>query len=273
VDYFVCTNSGFWQKSFAVPQACPVCEDFRHTPPDGPYEFLAQQEAAHVSQCNWSEEADGIFAFASSPSWGIGPRGYLISHPEGNVFWENTGYYSPGALDFIASRGGVQWLSASHPHAYAALWQLQQRFEPEVPIHVADLKWTNAFNVTYPFESRLEILPGLEIIPTGGHFDGHCVLYWPARKTLFAGDMLKFHYEAGTVTGISTHKGFNRRIPMSHGEIERYHAVVSPLEFDTVYTTFESAPCTRDDALRLFDAQLAGKPFFGPLSFQTGKGD
>lgn len=258
---YLCTNCGFWQRHFAVPLSCPVCTDFRHTPPEDGFRFLTPETAATETRTIWAGAGTEIVTFATDPRIGIGPNGYLIRHPAGNVFFDGTAYYSPGALDLIASLGGIQWLSASHPHAYGALWQLQERFAPIVAVHLEDLPWTNAFKTAWPFDETLELAPGLALIHTGGHFAGHSVLYWEDRRTLFAGDMLKFH----GANGLSTHKGFNRKIPMSHAEVRRYAEVVKELDFDTVYTAFEAAPCTRADVLRLFDRQLAGPPFFGPV--------
>lgn len=265
---YLCTNCGFWQQHSAVPSTCPVCLDFRHTPPGDGFRFWAPETVQRETRTVWAGDDNGVVTFSTDPLIGIGPSGYLVRHPEGNVFFDGTAYYSPDALDFIASLGGIKWLSASHPHAYGALWQLQERFAPTVAIQVEDLPWTNAFSTAWPFDERLELAPALTLFHTGGHFAGHSVLYWADRQTLFAGDMLKFHADNRLLTGLSTHKGFNRRIPMSHAEVRRYRDVVQDLDFETVYTSFDSAPCTRADVLRLFDRQLAGPPFFGPIPME-----
>ena len=264
---FVCTNCGFWQRCAARPDACPVCLDFRHTPAENGFEFWTAPEAAARIDTHW-HEADGMMVFHAEPPLGIGPRGYLVALPGGNLLFENPAWYSDGALDAIAARGGVRWLAASHPHAYGALWRVQERFAPEtVAIARPDLPWTNAFRVNHPYDDALELAPGATLLCTGGHFDGHAVLHLRDRRVLFAGDMVKFHL-ADNPPGISTHKGFNRQIPMSHAEIRRYQEVVGPLAFDEVYTTFEHAPRgvgTRDAVLGLFEAQRRGRPFFGPV--------
>lgn len=185
---------------------------------------------------------------SNNPPIGIGARGYLILHPAGNIAFEATGFYSPDALDLIDARGGIRFSSASHPHAYGAGWQLQERFNPKVVIHVADLTWTNTLHVAYPMDDKLELHAGYTLHHTGGHFDGHTILHLAERKILFAGDALKFHL-ADSPTGISCYKAFNRRLPLSHTEIERYAAVIGNLDFDETYTTFEHSP-HRDATLR-----------------------
>ena len=269
---YVCTNCGFWQRGFAVPASCPVCLDFRHTPAENGFEFWSAREAAERIATVWREDENGVLIFHSEPALGIGPSGYLLALPGGNLLFENPAWYSEAALDTIAARGGVRWLAASHPHAYGGLWQAQERFEPEtVAIQREDLAWTNAFRVNRPYDEFLKLAPGVELHHTGGHFDGHAVLYWRDRRTLFAGDTVKFHLGENP-PGISTHKGFNRHIPMSHAEIRRYRDVVEPLEFDETYTTFEHAPRgvgTRAAVLDLFRAQLRGAPFFGPMPLSS----
>lgn len=274
---FACSNCGFWQRAFAVPTMCPVCLDFRHTPPeDGPLTFLTPAEVAARYACVWSEDGNGVVTFRNEPRLGtIGANGYLVPHPAGgNVVFEVAGWVSDEALAFLEDRGGVRWLAASHPHAYGALWRLQERFpEAAVVVQTADLPWTGAFRVTRPFDGRLELAPGrLELRHVGGHFPGQAVLWWASGDdgVLFAGDMVKFHPDAAEperAGGISTHKAFNRRVPMSHAETRRYREVVASLpDFGRVYTSFERARAGRETLLALFDEQLRGEPFFGPMA-------
>lgn len=266
---FVCTNCGFWQSDFATPTSCPVCLDFRHTPPENKWEFLDFQSAQTLATTTWRED-EGVWIFQTEPKWGIGPSGYFLERAGGNIFFESCPFYSDEALDFLESRGGIAWLGASHPHSYGGFWQLQERFDPTVAVQVEDLGWTSAFNTNYPFDEVLDLGDGARLISTGGHFDGHSILFLEREKTLFAGDMLKFHFdESGRFDGISTHKGFNRRIPMSHNEIRRYQEVVAALDFERVYTTFERAPDNcKPLALQLFREQLSSPPFFGPSANQ-----
>lgn len=267
---FVCTNCGFWQSDFSVPTSCPVCLDFRHTPPENRWEFLNFEAAQTSATTTWRFD-DGVWIFETQPKWGIGPSGYLIERAGGNIFFESCPFYSEEALDFLESKGGIAWLSASHPHAYGGFWQLQKRFSPTVAVQTQDLRWTNSFNTQYPFDEELDLGDGARLIHTGGHFDGHSILFLKREKTLFAGDMLKFHFDqSGAFDGISTHKGFNRRIPMSQLEIRRYQSVLEPLDFQRTYTTFERAPDgAKPLALRLFASQLSGPPFFGPLHIEN----
>jgi hypothetical protein len=145
------------------------------------------------------------------------------------------------------------------------LWRLQERFGARVAVGVEDLSWTGAFpeGPHLPFDERLMLAPGVDLLKTGGHFAGHSVLYLGDRGVLFCGDALKFELEDArsrgrTAHGISCHKGFVRRIPLTHDEIRTYREVFGPLEFRQTVTTFEAVTnAGRDEAVKLFDALLA----------------
>jgi len=177
--------------------------------------------------------------------------------------------FSDAALDHIESLGGMAVLSASHPHSYGALWQLQDRFDPELALPPGDLAWSGALRISWPYDEVLEPLPGLELHRTAGHFDGHAVLFDRARRILFCGDALKFELEPGDprrARTISTHKAFVRGIPLTQRELRRYRDVFAPLDFRQTWTPFEQASNSgRAEALALIDAMLATRPHAAPV--------
>lgn len=265
---YACTNCGFWQRWFAVPPSCPVCTDVRNElPPDG-WEFVSPDEVDRRLTCSRQEVAPGMWGFATAPRFGLDSRGWLLCHPDGNVAFEAAPWYDDDALDAIEALGGIAVLASSHPHAYGALWRLQERFEPTVVVHRDDLAWTKAFRVTWPADDVLEVRPGITLHHTGGHFAGHAVLHDAGRRVLFSGDALKVDRGAdGTPEAISCHKAFHQRTPLSHAEVRRYREVLTALDFTTVATPFDAVEgVTTADALALFDAQLAGPPFFDPIA-------
>ena len=262
---YCCTNCGFWQRYFSVPPACPVCTDYRHPlPPEG-WDFLTQKEAEAQVETVWEEVLPGIFQFSNAPSIGIGPCGYLVLQNGGNVAFEGASVYSEAALDKIRRLGGIHYLSASHAHVYGGLWQLAERFEPEVVIHQDALPMAQAFKVSWPFADEAELAPDVRLIHTGGHTPGHTVLYLPEQRLLFCGDALKFKLDTqpvGRATHISTHKAYDAHIPLSHADVRAYRDVIAPLDIDVVVTPWEVVPeGGKAAALDLFEAQLAGRPF------------
>lgn len=266
---FFCGNCGFWQRGFARPDRCPLCIDARHVLPKHGWTFYDHAEAARRYPCSWEEIEPDVWRFSNDPVDGIGSSGYLVRTPHGNLAFEGCAVYSPEALDFIARLGGVQVLAASHPHSYGAIWQLQDRFDPELALHPGDLEWSAAVCVTWPFDSVLEPIPGLFLHLTAGHFAGHVVLYDAGRKILFCGDCLKFELDgAGSrrAISISAHKAFVRGIPLTPNELRRYREVFAELDFEQTWTPFEQAANSgRREALALIDGMLCSRPHARPV--------
>lgn len=264
---FVCDNCGFWQRHFEPPASCPICLDPRHVTPQTGWRFWRESEAQERFPCHWAEVEPGIWRFWNDPVSGIGPSGYLIRTEAGNLAFEGCSVFSAAALDHIASLGGVDVLSASHPHSYGAIWQLQERFDPELALPPGDLAWTSALRVSWPYDEALEPLPGLELHRTGGHFEGHAVLLHRARKILFCGDALKFELDPADcrrAIAISTHKAFVRGVPLSPAEATRYREVFAALDFTQSWTPFEQAANSgRAEALALLDQMLRTRPHAG----------
>ena len=268
---FCCLNCGFWQKRFATPTTCPVCEDYRHPlPPDG-YEFLTADEVAARQTVTHDEPMPGLHRFSTTPQLGIGSCGYLIRHPTGNVHFEGCGWYDDAALDRMADEGGVSFLAASHPHVYGALWRVVERFRPKVVVQAEALPFCQAFDVTVPFDEEYQLTAGMRLIRTAGHTPDHTVLYQPDRRRLYCGDALKFTFPApGQTVGrpetISCHRAFDARIPLTRGDLLRYRSIMFPLDFDAVVSPWEVVTeGGRGMALRLFERQLHGDPTAEPL--------
>ena len=284
LQHYACRHCGHWQPWFAdaEPVACPVCTDVRNAlPPDG-WEWVAEPAADAELTTHGREFIPGrLWGFSCTPKFGLGATGWLLLHDRGNVAFEAAPHYSAAALAKIEELGGVRVLSSSHPHGYGGLWELQQAFSPDLPLQTEDLKYSKAFQVTRPWDDRLEIYPDLVLHHTGGHYEGHAVLHWEEIDALFCGDALKIDFEAdggphappddgstrtGRVRAISCHKGFHYQIPLSPAELTRYRDVFSKLSFTTALTPFEYAPgVTREHAVKLYELLLEGRPHTTPV--------
>ena len=246
LQFFACEHCGFWQRHFA-PAACPVCEDFRHPlPPDG-WRFAPADVIAARVRCRVTEPLPGLVVIEAPGAPGIGQSGYLLRTSHGNVAFEGAAWYDDDALDAIAALGGVRWIAASHAHVYGALWRVAERFGAEVVLHRDDLAFSQALPVTWAFDDKAELAPGVRLLHTGGHMAGHVVLHWddPARgrRLLCCGDAFKYTLDgdgpAACASTISTHKAFDADIPLTHGELAHYEAVLAPLVVDVVVTPWE----------------------------------
>ena len=269
LTHLACTHCGHWHLWFegSMPPQCLVCSDVRNALPEDGFDFRSVERVASQVQSRFDQPLPGVWGVRCDPAFGLGAIGWIIERVDGNVAFEAAPYYDRAALDFIASRGGLRVATCSHPHGMGALWQLQQRFEPIVPMHVDALAYTKALRVTWPFDDTHEIAPGLTLHHVGGHYEGQCVLYDAEHRALFAGDTLKIDLHAdGTPRALSCHKAFHYRIPLSHDEIRRYRRVFAELPFEHVFTPFEyAAGVTRECALALFDRLLGGAPTTRPV--------
>jgi hypothetical protein len=266
---YCCTNCGFWQKRFETPATCPVCEDFRHPlPPDG-YSFLTNDAVDDRHETRLTEVLPDVWQIATKPAIGVGSFGLLIVTDEGNLHFEGAGLYDDRTLDAIDRLGGVRWQSFSHSHVLGCAWRVNERFKPTTIVQEAELAFSQALRVSFPFDSGWRLSDDLELIHTGGHTPGHCVLYWKSRRAIFCGDALKFEltsYPVGPAKTISTHKAFDAHIPLTHGDVRRYRALFAPIDFDIVVTPWEVVPAGgKSAAMKLFEAQLAGEPFADPM--------
>ncbi len=269
---YVCRNCGFWQRYFMTPPVCPLCLDAHHVLPLQGWSFYTLEEAQTAYPMHWEELPNGVLHFWNEPVEGIGSHSYLLSTSTGNVCFEGAAVYSDEALAEITRRGGVQFLSASHPHSYGALWQLQDFFEPELILHPADFSWSAALQVTWPFDEQIEITHGITLLRTGVHFPGHTVLHDAARSLLCCGDAMKFTLDPQNLRhahSVSTHKAFVRGVPLTPAEAQRYLDVFSALEFTSTFTPFEQVTnFGTAETIRLFRrlAQSRPHPNFVPLT-------
>ncbi len=248
-----------------------MCEDFRHPLPPTGYAFrepgdMAEQTVTH------DEPLPGLHRFSTTPSIGIGSCGYFIESDDGNLHFDGCGWYDDEALAFIASRGGVRCLAASHAHVYGGLWRVVERFTPEVVVQAEALPFCQAFGVSFPFDERWTVTERFELIRTAGHTPDHTVLMDYDERRLFCGDAFKFTFPGdgqtvGTPDSISTHKAFDAHVPLTHGDCRRYLDVFRTLDFDAIVTPWEVVPTDgKRMAIDLLLKQLAGKPFADPMS-------
>lgn len=241
---YVCRNCGFWQRNFTMPTDCPLCKDARHVLPPNGWAFYNFEEASQAFPMHWEELLSGLWRFWNDPVDGIGSHSYLIQHRQGNVMFEAATVYSNKALEKIKSLGGVDFASASHPHTYGALWQLQDHFEAAIPLQAADFGWSVALRVTHPFDEELELFPSLRLLRAGVHFPGQAFLHSAEHGVLFCGDALKFDLDDADprrAVSISSHKSFVRSVPLTPNETTEYRKVFQRYAFDKTYTPFEQA--------------------------------
>jgi glyoxylase-like metal-dependent hydrolase (beta-lactamase superfamily II) len=143
----------------------------------------------------------------------------------------------------LRARGGLQAIAISHPHFYAAMATWSAAFDDcPVYIHREDQEW-----VQHPCpglrlwqgETR-EILAGVTLINTGGHFKGSTALHWAegggGQGLLLVGDSL-------TVVMDRRYLGFMysypNLIPLPADAVRRIASSVRPFAFERIYGAWD----------------------------------
>ena len=269
LTHYACTHCGSWILWFDTrePVYCPNCTDVRNALPSEDFTYLHIDDADGQYTTHWREVLPGMWDFWTEPQLGLGSHGWLLRREAGNIAFEAAPYYSEAAFDKIKELGGISVLSASHPHGYGALWQLQEAFDPQLIIHKEDLQHTKAFRVNHPIDDREVLDQHRVMLRLGGHYDGQTALYDAERKILFAGDALKIDFDENEVPrALSCHKGYHYSIPLTRDELLHYQEVFSSFDFEHVCTPFEfGRGVSQRKAMALINHLLQTEPHTKPV--------
>jgi len=238
---FICRTCGVqYAPSMQPPERCPICEDERQyvgwngqrwaTMAD----LIAEGRRNHIA-----EEEPGLHAIDTRPAVAIGQRALLVQTPAGNVMWDCVTLIDDASVAAVRALGGLSAIAISHPHFYAANIAWSRAFgDCPVYIHAADRQW-----VQYPSPSvrhwegtTREILPGITLINTGGHFEGSVALHWRAgcdgRGALLTGDTVTVAMDRRYVSFMYSYPNL---IPLGEKSIARILDALRPLAYERVY--------------------------------------
>lgn len=221
---------------------CPICADERQYIPGGTQRWVSTEElVAAGHDLEFTTLEPGLTA-VTAPEVGIGQSGLLLETAAGSLLFDVPGIITDEAVRRISERGPLRAIVASHPHMYGVQQQYSQALG-EPPIYVArkDAEWVQySSNAVVEWDESFEVLPGVWLHQTGGHFPGSTVALWrtgaEGRGVLLAGDAI-FPVADGNVTFL---RSYPNRIPLSAAVVRRLAARVGELEFDRLYNNFSS---------------------------------
>ena len=142
------------------------------------------------------------------------------------------------SVESIKAMGGVAGIAFSHPHFYGVMVEWSQAFGGcPIWIPTADRMWVQREDpAIVEWSGTREVLPGVTLIQTGGHFEGSAVLHWAAgaggKGALFVGDSIGV---VADVRAVSFMRSYPNLIPLPADEIRRIVAAVEPYAFDRIY--------------------------------------
>ncbi len=220
------------------PRGCAVCEDER--------QYVGYDGQLWTTLSGLGEEGFGneirtleedLYGIRSQPQFAIGQRSLLVRTRAGNLLWDPVSLVDAETVSRVRELGGVQAISASHPHFYASMVEWSRSFDG-APIHLpaADREWVlRPDPAVRHYDDQLEVL-GLALIRCGGHFEGSAVAHWPAgaggRGVLLTGDTVMVVQDRRWVSFM---RSYPNLIPISAAVVRGIVDRLEPLSFDRIY--------------------------------------
>ena len=243
MDAFICRRCGVqYAPTQRPPERCPICEDERECVAwDGQQWTTLAGLIAEGRRNHISEEEPNLYAIDTRPAVAIGQRALLVQTPGGNVLWDCVSLVDEASVDRVRELGGLDAVAISHPHFYASNAAWSRAFgDCPVYIHAADAEWVRYRHPSVRLwdspSGTLEIVPGITLIHTGGHFAGSQVLHWPAgcdgRGALLSGDTVTVVMDRRYVSFMYSYPNL---IPLGERAIRQILDRVRPFRFERIY--------------------------------------
>ncbi len=237
---YICTVCGVGYAETEAPrETCLICADDRQYPnPNGQaWTTLPELQEHHVNELRPLEP--GLTGLGSKPQIAIGERALIIERPDGGVMWDCTPLVTDAAVEAINARGGIRAIAISHPHFYATMvdWSRALGGVP-ILLHEDNRDWVMRPDPAIEFWSgeTHEVLPGITLIRTGGHFPGSTVLHWAdgaeERGVIMTGDSIMVVPDTRWVSFMYSYPNL---IPTNASTVERIVRAVKPFDYDRIY--------------------------------------
>lgn len=239
---FICTTCGTqFGETDQSPAECKICTDERQ------YVGWSGQQWTTLDGLRQSHrnvvrlEELGLYGIGMEPSFAIGQRALLVTHPDGNVLWDCIPLIDNGLIEMIRGIGGISAIAISHPHYYTSMVEWAHTFDCPIYLHADDRQWVMRPDAAIEFwdgETRT-IHSGLNLIRCGGHFDGGTVLHWSdgaggagGKSVILSGDILQVVQDRRWVSFMYSYPNL---IPLPTSTVRRIVAAIEPFQFDRIY--------------------------------------
>jgi hypothetical protein len=240
---YLCVTCGIqFRETDGPPACCPVCEDERQYVGWDGQRWTTLEEMRGKYSNDIREEEPGLHSLHTRPTMGIGQRAFLVQTPAGNLLWDCVPLLDDATVAAVRASGGIAAVAVSHPHYYTSMVAWSHAFgNAPVYIHRADEQWVMRPDPVVHFweGDKKELVGGLALVNTGGHFDGFQVLHWPAgaagKGALLPGDQPQVCMDRRRVSFMYSYPNY---IPLPAAAIQRIVAALEPLAFDRLYGAF-----------------------------------
>jgi hypothetical protein len=239
-ENFICATCGTqFPASEQPPVHCAICEDERQYVGHGGQKWLTRAELAAKHQIVLREQEPGLTGIGLEPSFGINQRALLVRTPQGNVLWDCISMIDDAAISALKQFGGLAAIAISHPHYYSAMVEWSHAFGG-VPIHLHEADRAHVMRpdpvVKFWSGEMCEVLPGLTLVRTGGHFEGYQVMHWAAgaagKGVMLTGDQPIVAMDRRWVSFMYSYPNL---VPLNATAIRRIVAALEPFAYDRIY--------------------------------------
>lgn len=224
---------------------CAICADERQWVPSAGQQWTTLDELASVgTRTHLRELEPNLYGLTVEPKVGIGQQAHLVVTNHGSLLWDPPGYLDDAAVDRILAHGDVAAIASSHPHMFGVQVEWSRALgDAPVLVSEPDLKWVaRPDSAIRTWTGPLEVVPGITLHRTGGHFPGSAVAHWASgadgKGVLLSGDTIATNPDRTSTTLM---RSFPNRIPLSAAVVERVTRAVEGLAFDRLYDNFGHA--------------------------------
>jgi glyoxylase-like metal-dependent hydrolase (beta-lactamase superfamily II) len=241
MEHYICRTCGVeFAESDSEPASCLICDDERqYIGFDGQQWTTMDEMRAAGYRNEIREEEPGLIGISTTPRFAIGQRALLVQTNAGNILYDCITYLDDETIGAVNALGGIQGICLSHPHFYDSMVTWSHAFDG-APIYIpeADRQWVPRPDpaIEYWDGEPRELLDGVTLIQTGGHFDGSAVLHWrdgaDGRGALFVGDSITVVPDRRYVSFMFSYPNL---IPIDADEVRQIVASVDEYPYDRIY--------------------------------------
>lgn len=245
MDAFICRTCGVqYAPAPQPPERCPICEDERQYVGWDGQRWTTIEELRREGHANTLRELEpGLYQLATKPPVAIGQRALIARTRAGAVMWDCVTVVDDASVRAVRELGGLSAIAISHPHFYASMATWSEAFHDcPIYVHAADAQWVQHRTPALRLweGTRQQILPGVTLVNTGGHFDGAQVLHWAdgadGRGLLLSGDSVTVVMDRRYVSFMYSYPNL---IPLPEGAVRRIVDRLRAFKFARIYGAWD----------------------------------
>lgn len=242
MTHYVCTTCGTqYAAADTPPEACAICTEERQYVGWNGQSWTTHEQLRKSHKNSIRQEEPGLISLGMEPSFAIGQRAFLVTHPAGNILWDCIPLLDDALIGMVKNAGGLAAIAISHPHYYSGMVEWSRAFDCPILLHADDRQWVMRPDPAIEFwegETR-DVGGGRTLIRCGGHYDGGCVMHCPdgadGAGALLTGDIIQVVQDRRWVSFMYSYPNF---IPLSAAKVDHIVTAVEPYDFDRIYGAF-----------------------------------